>query len=46
MIRLNLPAIYGLMIGHIDEQATIPIGCEAEMDVDAGRLTLLEAAVI
>ena len=25
------------MIGHIDDQATVPIGCEAELDVEAGR---------
>jgi muramoyltetrapeptide carboxypeptidase len=45
-ISLNIPALYGLMIGHMDEQATIPIGCEAELDVEAGTLTLLEAAVV
>lgn len=45
-ISLNIPALYGLMIGHMDEQATIPIGCEAELDMEAGTLTLLEAAVI
>ena len=33
------------MIGHINEQTTIPIGCEAELDVDAGTLTLLEVGV-
>lgn len=45
-IALHIPALYGLMIGHMAEQATIPIGCEAELDVGAGTLTLLEAAVI
>jgi muramoyltetrapeptide carboxypeptidase len=44
-ISLKIPAIYGLAIGHLDEQATIPIGCEAELDADAGTLTLLESAV-
>jgi muramoyltetrapeptide carboxypeptidase len=43
---LGIPAIAGLMIGHIDDQATIPVGCMAELDVDAGTLTLLEAAVV
>ena len=42
---LNIPAISGLMFGHIDDQATIPIGCWAELDVEAGTLTLLEKAV-
>lgn len=45
-IQLHIPALYGLVIGHMDEQATVPLGCEAELDVDAGTLTLLEAAVV
>ncbi len=45
-IALNIPALYGLMIGHMAEQATIPIGCAAELDVARGTLTLLEAAVV
>lgn len=45
-IELKIPAIYGLMIGHIEEQTTLPLGCEAELDVDAGTLTLLESAVL
>ncbi|MEM7118872.1 MAG: LD-carboxypeptidase [Chloroflexota bacterium] len=43
---LNIPSIAGLMFGHIDDMTTIPLGCEAELDVDAGTLTLLENAVI
>jgi muramoyltetrapeptide carboxypeptidase len=42
---LKVPTIAGLMFGHIDDQTTIPIGCEAELDVEAGALTLLEKAV-
>jgi muramoyltetrapeptide carboxypeptidase len=45
-LTLNIPAISGMMIGHIDDQATVPIGCEAELDVEAGTLTLLEPAVV
>ena len=45
-LALGIPALYGLMIGHIDEQTTVPIGCAAELDVDAGTLTLLEAGVL
>lgn len=45
-IERKIPALYGLMIGHIEEQTTIPIGCEAELDVEAGTLRLMEAAVI
>ena len=45
-LELGIPAISGLMIGHIDDQTTIPIGCEAALDVDGGTLTLLEKAVL
>jgi muramoyltetrapeptide carboxypeptidase len=41
----GIPALRGLMIGHIEDQATVPIGCRAELDVDAGTLKLLETAV-
>jgi muramoyltetrapeptide carboxypeptidase len=44
-LELGRPTLWGLMIGHIDDQATVPIGCEAELDVEAGTLTLLEVAV-
>jgi len=43
---LGIPALRGLMIGHVENQTTLPIGCEAELDVDAGTLRLLEPAVI
>ncbi len=42
---LGIPALRGLMIGHVKEQAVIPLGVEAELDVGAGTLTLLETAV-
>lgn len=42
---LGVPTLRGLMIGHIDDQTTVPIGIEAELDADAGTLTLMEAAV-
>lgn len=42
---LGVPTLRGLMIGHIEDQTTVPVGIEAELDVDAGTLTLLEAAV-
>ncbi len=45
-VDLNIPALAGLMFGHGVEQTTIPIGCEAELDVDQGTLTLLETAVL
>jgi muramoyltetrapeptide carboxypeptidase len=42
---LGVPAVSGLMIGHIDDQATLPVGCLAELDADAGTLSLLEPGV-
>ena len=42
---LGVPAIAGLMVGHVDDQTTLPIGCLAELDADAGTLTLLEPGV-
>jgi muramoyltetrapeptide carboxypeptidase len=42
---LGIPAVSGLMIGHIDDQTTLPVGCLAELDADAGTLTLLEPGV-
>jgi muramoyltetrapeptide carboxypeptidase LdcA involved in peptidoglycan recycling len=34
-----------LAFGHIADKATLPIGAMAELDVDAGTLSILEAAV-
>ena len=42
---LGKPAYRGAMIGHVDDKTVVPLGVEAEMDADAGTLTLLEAAV-
>ena len=43
---LGIPAFSGSMIGHIDEQFTIPLGIEVEMDADAGTIALLESGVV
>jgi muramoyltetrapeptide carboxypeptidase len=43
---LGVPSVSGLMIGHIDDQTTVPIGCLAELDADAKTLTLLEPGVV
>jgi muramoyltetrapeptide carboxypeptidase len=43
---LKKPCIYGLMIGHIQDNATIPMGVCASLDADAGRLVIEEAAVV
>lgn len=42
---LGIPVVRGLMIGHMADIATVPIGVRAELDADAGTLTLLETAV-
>ncbi|QYA25467.1 LD-carboxypeptidase [Gramella sp. MT6] len=42
---LNIPAYSGAMIGHIDDNVTIPNGIEAEMDANAGTIQLLNPAV-
>lgn len=42
---LGIPAFDGSMIGHIDQQFTLPLGVEAEIDADAGSIRLLEPAV-
>ena len=38
---LNIPVLQGLMIGHVSDQATLPIG--AEVYLDASNLTLRTA---
>jgi muramoyltetrapeptide carboxypeptidase len=42
---LGVPTISGIMVGHIEDQTTLPVGCLAELDADAGTLTLLEPGV-
>lgn len=44
--KLNIPVLYGLPIGHINDNATLPFGIDAELDVEKGRLTILESAVL
>ncbi len=42
---LGIPVLAGLRFGHVPDKATLPIGVAAELDADAGTLTLLEPAV-
>jgi len=42
---LGVPVAYGLPIGHINDQWTLPLGVRARFDADAGTLALLEPAV-
>jgi len=43
--HLNMPIIYGLSFGHIQNHFTIPVGIEAEMNTNEMSLKLLEKAV-
>jgi muramoyltetrapeptide carboxypeptidase len=42
---LNVPVVTGLPFGHVDFNATIPVGAYARLDADNGDLILLESAV-
>ena len=43
--KLGIPVVAGLCFGHVRDKATVPVGTMAELDGDAGTLTLLEPAV-
>ncbi len=42
----DFPVCTGLSLGHIKHKPTLPIGIQAELDADRGKLKLLEPAVI
>ncbi|WP_226704270.1 S66 peptidase family protein [Microbulbifer elongatus] len=42
---LGVPVVRGLMIGHVKDQTTVPVGAMAELDGDAGTLVLRDAVV-
>lgn len=42
----NRPCTANLQHGHVPKKLTIPFGIRAKLDVEAGRIELLEAAVI
>jgi len=44
--QLGVPAFQGAAIGHIAGQVSMPQGCMAEIDADAGTIRLLEPAVV
>ena len=43
---LRVPVVTGLPFGHVDLNATIPVGVKARLDGDKGDLIITEAAVI
>lgn len=42
----DYPVCLGLSLGHIKDKPTLPLGINAELDCDKGRLSLLESAVL
>lgn len=46
LASLNIPVLSGVMIGHIDDLATIPVGALATLDTSIKRLVLEEKAVL
>lgn len=42
---LKVPVLMGFPVGHTPRNATIPIGCRAELDADRGVIRLLENPV-
>lgn len=38
--NLKIPVLKGLMIGHIKDQATLPIGARVSLDADRQQLTV------
>jgi muramoyltetrapeptide carboxypeptidase len=45
LLPLGIPTVLGFQFGHVPDPLTIPLGCMAELDAEAGQLTILEAAV-
>jgi muramoyltetrapeptide carboxypeptidase len=43
---LKVPVLYGLTIGHTDDQLTLPLGVAATLDATRGTLEIKEAAVL
>ncbi|KEQ51721.1 Peptidase U61 LD-carboxypeptidase A precursor [Sphingobium chlorophenolicum] len=43
--KLGVPAFQGALFGHVGSQFSLPVGCRAEIDADAGTIRLLEPAV-
>ncbi|MFC2130851.1 LD-carboxypeptidase [Bacteroidota bacterium] len=43
--QLNIPAVIGIPIGHIEDKWTMPIGVLAELDADKKEIKILEQTV-
>jgi muramoyltetrapeptide carboxypeptidase len=44
--NIKIPSFYGLMIGHTQDQLTLPIGCEVSINSDNGTIILSESPFI
>jgi muramoyltetrapeptide carboxypeptidase len=44
--NLKVPVLYGLTIGHTDDQLTLPLGIAATLDATHGMLEIKEAGVV
>jgi muramoyltetrapeptide carboxypeptidase len=42
---LGVPAFQGALFGHVANQYSLPVGIAAEIDAEAGTITMLESAV-
>ena len=42
---LKIPVLYGLTIGHTNDQLTLPFGIKATLDADSGVLDITESGV-
>ncbi len=43
---LGIPAMHGLPVGHGKDVLTVPLGVRGRLDADAGRLELVEPALV
>ncbi|MEM7575156.1 MAG: LD-carboxypeptidase [Bacteroidota bacterium] len=44
LVEFGLPLVYRMPFGHGDQNCSLPIGVQAELDADTGSLRLLESA--
>jgi len=43
--KFKVPVIYGMSFGHIDNQFTLPLGINAQLNTENKSVTLLENSV-
>lgn len=46
LIPLNIPAFYGAMISHEEQNITLPVGIQAEINADKKTIQLLESGTL